>query len=78
VGSVDQWVFQDAAATFALDDAMRCCLEALNPAAARNAVSRLIEANGRGMWQADDTTLARLQELYADIEDRLEGVEVAA
>ena len=78
VGSVDQWVFQDAAATFVLDDAMRRRLEALNPAAARNAVSRLIEANGRGMWQADDTTLARLQELYADIEDRLEGVEVAA
>ena len=78
VGSVDQWVFQDAAATFVLDDTMRRRLEALNPAAARNAVSRLIEANGRGMWQADDTTLARLQGLYADIEDRLEGVEVAA
>ena len=78
VGSVDQWVFQDAAATFVLDDTMRRRLEALNPAAARNAVSRLIEANGRGMWQADDATLARLQELYADIEDRLEGVEVAA
>ena len=77
-GSVDQWVFQDAAATFVLDDAMRRRLEAANPAAARNAVSRLIEANGRGMWQADESTLARLQELYADIEDRLEGVEVAA
>jgi hypothetical protein len=30
------------------------------------------------MWKADEATLARLQGLYADIEDRLEGVGVAA
>jgi magnesium chelatase subunit H len=78
VGSVDGWVYQDAAQTFVLDEAMRRRLEAANPQAARNVVGRLIEAHGRGMWKADEDTLARLQGLYADIEDRLEGVGVAA
>ncbi len=78
LGSVDQWVFDDAAQTFLLDDAMRTRLELLNPQAVRNATSRMIEANGRGMWKADPATLERLQGLYSEIEDRLEGIAVAA
>lgn len=78
LGTADAWMFEEAARTFVLDESMRRRLEAANPQAARNAVSRLIEANGRGMWQADESTLQRLQGLYADIEDRLEGVEAAA
>lgn len=78
LGSLDAWVYEDAARTFVLDDAMRRRLEAANPQAARNAIGRLIEAHGRGMWQADTATLERLQGLYADIEDRLEGVGAAA
>jgi len=72
--AVDNWVYDQAAATFVLDDTMRQRLEAANPEATRNAVGRLLEANSRGMWQADDETLDRLRELYADLEDRLEGV----
>ena len=30
------------------------------------------------MWKADEATLQRLQGLYSDIEDRLEGVGEAA
>jgi magnesium chelatase subunit H len=78
VHTVDNWVFDDAAKTFVLDDAMRRRLEAANPHAARNAVGRLLEANGRRMWKTDDATLARLKGLYADLEDRLEGVTAAA
>ncbi len=78
IGSVDQWVFDGAAETFLLDDAMRQRLEKANPQAVRNATSRMIEANGRGMWKADPATLERLQGLYSEIEDRLEGVTVAA
>jgi magnesium chelatase subunit H len=74
IGSVDQWVFDDAADTYLFDDVMRRRLEAANPEAVRNATSRLIEANGRGMWKADPEKIERLQGLYADIEDRLEGV----
>ncbi|MBO9317293.1 MAG: magnesium chelatase subunit H, partial [Chloroflexus sp.] len=73
-GAVDQWVYDEAARTFVLDDAMRTRIEALNPAAARNMVGRLLEANARGMWQTDEETLERLRELHADLEDRLEGI----
>jgi magnesium chelatase subunit H len=72
--AVDNWVYDQAAATFILDDAMRARLEAANPEAARNAVGRLLEASSRGLWQADDSTLDRLRELHADLEDQLEGV----
>jgi magnesium chelatase subunit H len=72
--AVDGWVYDRAAETFVLDDAMRQRLEAANPEATRNAVGRLLEANSRGMWQTDEETLDRLRELYADLEDRLEGV----
>jgi len=73
-GAVDQWVYDEAARTFVLDDTMRTRIEALNPAAARNMVGRLLEANARGMWQTDEETLERLRELHADLEDRLEGI----
>ncbi|PDW03164.1 magnesium chelatase subunit H [Candidatus Viridilinea mediisalina] len=72
--AVDKWVYDEAANTFVLDDAMRQRLEAANPEATRNAVGRLLEANSRGIWQTDDETLDKLRELYADLEDRLEGV----
>jgi magnesium chelatase subunit H len=72
--AVDNWVYDQAAATFVLDDAMRARLEAANPEAARNAVGRLLEANSRGLWQTDEATLDRLRELHADLEDQLEGV----
>ena len=78
LGSVEQWVFDDAAKTYLLDETMRRRLEAANPQAVRNAVGRLLEANGRGMWKADAATLEQLQGMYAEIEDRLEGVGVAA
>ena len=71
--AVDGWVYHAAATTFVLDDAMRQRLEAANPHATRNAVARLLEANGRGLWQADDATIERLQAIYGDLEDRLEG-----
>jgi magnesium chelatase subunit H len=78
VGAAQDWMFNEAAATFILDERMRQRLEAANPQAVRNAVGRLMEASGRGLWQADEATLEALQNLYADLEDRLEGVDAAA
>jgi magnesium chelatase subunit H len=77
-GSVDDWVYTQAAQTYALDPAMRERLEKVNPQAMRNIVGRLLEANGRGMWAADDDTIDQLKDLYADLEDRLEGIKVTA
>jgi magnesium chelatase subunit H len=72
--AVPNWVYDNAAQTFVLDDVMRERLATANPQAARNAVARLLEANGRNLWQTDPATLEQLQALYADLEDRLEGV----
>jgi magnesium chelatase subunit H len=71
--AVEGWVYQDMAETFVLDDAMRARLEQANPRAARNAAARLLEAHGRGLWDTDEATVERLQAIYADLEDRLEG-----
>jgi len=73
-GAVEKWVYDQMAETFVLDEAMRERLAQANPRAARNAVARLLESHGRGLWQADDETIERLQMIYADLEDRLEGV----
>jgi magnesium chelatase subunit H len=37
-------------------------------------VRRLMEASGRGFWDADEETLDRLRSIYEDLEDRLEGI----
>lgn len=71
--AVDNWVYDEVAATFVLDDAMRERLESLNGEAVRNAIGRLLEANSRQFWSTDEATLERLRDLYADLEDRLEG-----
>ena len=73
-GGVDNWVYSEAAKTFVLDPAMRERLAQLNPQAVRNMTARLLEANGRGIWETDEETLDQLRSMYADIEDRLEGV----
>jgi magnesium chelatase subunit H len=72
--AVEGWVYQGVAETFLLDDAMRERLAQLNPHATAAMTRRLLEASDRGFWDADEATIAALQQLYGDLEDRLEGV----
>lgn len=72
--AVEGWVYQGVAETYLLDDEMRERLAKLNPHATVTITGRLLEANNRGLWDADEETLAKLQEIYDDLEDRLEGV----
>ncbi|MDX2128304.1 MAG: magnesium chelatase subunit H [Chloroherpetonaceae bacterium] len=74
--SVDDWVYTKTAETYALNPEIREKLEALNPEAMKNIVGRLLEASGRGMWKADEDLLDKLRDIYADLEDRLEGIKV--
>ncbi len=74
---VDDWVYAKTAETYALDDAMRERLTALNPKAMRNIVGRMLEANGRGLWNGDPEMIEKLQDIYADLEDRIEVGEAA-
>jgi magnesium chelatase subunit H len=72
--SVDDWVYKKTAETYALDPDMRERLAEVNPLAIKNIVGRMLEAHGRGMWKADQSMIDELQDIYADLEDRLEGM----
>jgi len=74
-GAVDNWVYEDVNTTFIQDEAMCRRLMDLNPNSFRRMVSTLLEVNGRGYWETSDENLERLQELYQEVEDRIEGVD---
>jgi len=77
-GQVEPWVYQRLSETFVLDEEMRRRLSALNPQASVRMANRLLEAFERSYWQPDDETLAALQASADELEDRLEGLDVAA
>ncbi|ANV86899.1 magnesium chelatase subunit H [Picosynechococcus sp. PCC 7117] len=72
----DQWVYDQAAETYALDAAMAQKLRDANPEAFRNIVGRMLEAHGRGFWEASDEKLQKLSDLYDLTDDVLEGITV--
>ena len=74
-GQVQPWVYQQLAATFILDPAMRERMAALNPAASAKFANRLLEASRRQFWQPDAQTLQSLRDAGAELEDRLEGIQ---
>ncbi|BBO81924.1 cobaltochelatase subunit CobN [Desulfosarcina ovata subsp. sediminis] len=75
---VGNWVFDDIARTFALDEEMRRWFEANNPYALESITRRLIEAEQRSLWKADPELLEQLREVFLEVEgwmeDRMEDV----
>ncbi len=69
---VDNFVFDQAADRYALDEEIARKLQKSNPEAFKNVVRRLLEAAGRGMWSTDDETLDKLRDLYSDADDLIE------
>ncbi|XP_002966703.2 magnesium-chelatase subunit ChlH, chloroplastic isoform X1 [Selaginella moellendorffii] len=74
-GQVDNWVYEEANTTFIEDEAMQKRLLETNPNSFRKLVATFLEANGRGYWETSDENLEKLRQLYAEVEDRIEGVE---
>jgi len=72
---VDNFVFDQAAERYALDEEVAEKLQRANPEAFKNVVRRLLEASGRGMWEADEETLDKLRDLYSDADDLIEQVD---
>ncbi|PPJ65141.1 magnesium chelatase subunit H [Cuspidothrix issatschenkoi] len=72
----DDWVYDQAAETYALDPEMAEKLRKANPEAFRNILGRMLEASGRGLWQADNEKLDKLRQLYELSDEELEGVTV--
>ncbi len=73
-GEVDNFVYEDANDTFIKDEEMQRRLLETNPNAFRDMITTFLEANGRGYWDTDEENIEKLQELYQEAEDRIEGV----
>jgi magnesium chelatase subunit H len=69
VAEVDNFVFDQAAERYALDEKVARTLQRNNPEACKNVLRRLLEAAGRGIWTTDDGTWNKVQEMYAEADD---------
>ncbi|MEB3179661.1 MAG: magnesium chelatase subunit H [Nostocaceae cyanobacterium] len=72
----DDWVYDQAADTYAFDAEMAQKLRKANPEAFRNIVGRMLEAHGRGFWVPSEEKLQQLRDLYDLTDEELEGVTV--
>ncbi len=75
-GQVDNFVYEESNETFINDPEMRKRLMELNPHSFRRIVGTLLEVNGRGYWDTSEENIEQLKELYQEVEDRIEGVNV--
>jgi magnesium chelatase subunit H len=73
--AVKNWTYEQFTETFLQDRQMLERLASLNPNATMSMTRRLLEAHSRGFWQADEATIEELQELYEELETRIEGAQ---
>jgi len=73
-GAVDNFVYEDANEVFIADEEMQKRLLDTNPNAFRDMVTTFLEANGRGYWDTSEENLDRLRQLYAEVDDKIEGM----
>lgn len=71
---IEPWMYEAIAERFMFDQETRDWIERVNPYALRQMAGRLLEAAQRGMWDASDDVVERLQAIYLDSEDILEGM----
>jgi cobaltochelatase CobN len=73
-GVVDDWMYRRFAEKVPLDPGIRAWMRQVNPHALHNIVDKLLEAAARSLWQADQTTLDKLREVYLDVEGEIEEI----
>lgn len=69
---VDDWMYRRIAQSYALDPAMREWMHEVNPHAMHNILDKLLEAIGRGMWQAEPEMEEQLKNAYLETEGEIE------
>jgi cobaltochelatase CobN len=69
---VDDWIFDEIARTFVLDEEMKKFFEENNPYALEEIARRLLEAYERELWDADPEVLQGLKNAYLEIEGWME------
>jgi cobaltochelatase CobN len=73
-GVVQDWMYEQLAASYVFDAETRAFLQRSNPWALRGMTERLLEAADRGLWaQPDPATLDELRRTYLATEGDLEG-----
>jgi len=73
-GVVDDWMYEQLAASYVFDQETSAFLRRSNPWALRGIAERLLEAADRGLWAApEDGTLEGLRAVYLELEGELEG-----
>ncbi|MBR7123353.1 MAG: cobaltochelatase subunit CobN [Candidatus Methanomethylophilaceae archaeon] len=73
-GEVEDAIFDGIADTYVNDPEMRRFFGNNNPHAAEEISRRLLEAESRGIWDADEETLDRLRSSYLEIESWMEDL----
>ena len=72
-GVAEDWMYEQVAEKYLLDDDVASFMSASNPWAARGIAERLLEAADRGMWGSPaEETLARVRERFLALEGELE------
>jgi len=72
-GVVDDWMYAEVARAYALDPRVQEFFRRSNPWALRDIAARLLEAAGRGLWQAPPPeVLAALRRVYLETDALLE------
>jgi len=69
---IDDWMYDELAARYALDARMQEWMKEVNPYALQNITERLLEAIQRDMWDASQDMRDKLQDLYFEIEGDIE------
>ena len=73
-GATSDWMYEQVAAKYLLDDDVAAFMDQANPWAARGIAEKLLEAAHRGLWaQPPDATLEAIRARYLALEDALEG-----
>jgi cobaltochelatase CobN len=72
-GVVDDWMYEQVAGRYVLDEDVASFMSRSNPWAAQAIAERLLEAADRGLWAApDEATLAGIRERFLALEGELE------
>lgn len=73
-GEVDDRIFDDIADTYVNEPEMKEFFQENNPYALEEISRRLLEAESRGLWDADPEVLDRLRESYLEVESWMEDL----
>ena len=71
---VDDWMYDDLAERFILDEETREWIKDENPYAMVDMLRRLDEAMERGLWDATDEMKEKLKDVYLEFEERIEEI----